>query len=439
MLVASLLTGGPMRAFAQSALPLKGTLSEDVASADAPAVEPEAPQRVTAKLAETTLEIEPLDPPPPPPRARVPAGDPYAPAGIGNAGLTVFPSIAIGSVYSSNVNGSDASPRSDIGLVIKPSLRFESDWVRHSLTGGVEGSLVSFANNPRYDTGTADIFERLRLDVRRNIQAEIDASYAYDDPGGDDPVEHTLAGSVGITQDFGPLAALIKAGVTDKTFEDIKSGGITQDNSDRDYIEPSFTIRTSYTGSGILKPYIEASLAPRYHNRIPDRFGLNRDSEGYAVRAGVEFTESPIWSGDLGLTFLHRNYDDSAFDTVDALGFAGNLAWNPTELTKVVMAADTSIDETDIATSAAKRTWTTSIDITHALHDNVDLTAGASLEVEDFGSSVDKTYDANIGIAWKFNPVLTWTAGYDLTWLDSATAGDSYVEHRLSTGMTLSR
>lgn len=427
--------GAAMPAFAQSVLPLRGTLDQQAEDgADIP-----APAPVTAKLAETKLEIEPLEPAPAPRRKRVET-DPYAPLGIGNAGLRLYPSITAGTAYSSNVNNSHDDPKGDAGLLLKPALRLESDWPRHALTAGLDGDLTYYRDQDQFDTKTLDVFQRLRIDARRHTTAEIDTRYTIDQPVDEDANEHTLAGSVGVTQDFGPIIARLKGGAKAKIFEDTDlAGGGTRDNGDRDYIEPSVSVRASYALSGMLRPYIEATYAPRFHPTTPDRNGLDRDSEGYGITAGVEAAAGPIWTGELGLTYLHRYYEDQNLGAVDALGFSGSLTWSPTELTRIVMATGTAIDEASSTTTAATPTWNASIAVTHAVRENVDIAASGSIEIEDVGSSFDKTYDASLGVSWKFNPVLAWTAGYDLTWLDAGRPDDSYVEHRIWTGLTVSR
>ena len=88
---------------------------------------------------------------------------------------------------------------------------------------------------------------------------------------------------------------------------------------------------------------------------------------------------------------------------------------------------------------APRRFWTASIAANHALRDNLDISARAGIEIEDTGTAIDTTYDANVGLSWKLNPVLSWTAAYDLTWLDAGTGGRSYTEYRVSAGVTFSR
>ena len=112
---------------------------------------------------------------------------------------------------------------------------------------------------------------------------------------------------------------------------------------------------------------------------------------------------------------------------------------SPTELLRIVMSADTAIDEATSGTEGGDPTWNFAIDASYDMRENVTLDAGLSLEVQDFGSSDDLTYEGGAELTWKLSPALSWTAGYDFTWLDAQDSVSSYVEHRLSTGVILSR
>ncbi len=420
--------GGP--GLGQSTLPLKGTLDDEIQAPD-----------VTSPLAETKLEISPLEPPDliPPRKPRV-ESDPYAPTGIGNNGLRLYPTLTASSIYSSNINTSANNPRSGIGLQLKPNVRLESDWTRHSLTAGIGGNLIRYSGNDGFDSAKLDVFERLRLDVRRHTTADINSSYGLDEAGGTEATEHSVSGSLALTQDFGPMSARITTAANVRTFEDVRlADSSVENNGDRAYVETILALRTTYTEFAQIRPYLEANYSPRSHVLEIDRNGVNRDSSGYAATAGVELDAGPIWTGDLGLTYLHRNYDTASLGAADAIGLTGSLTWSPNELTRIVMATGTSLEETTEVGTPASSKWTAGLDMIYALRDNVDLLAGASIEIEANGASIDKTYDGSLGVAWKFNPVLSWTAAYDLTWLQSGNPNGDYVEHRVSTGLTLSR
>jgi hypothetical protein len=432
------LAGGGM-AVAQSNIGLKGpvdSVQDGVATgAGTPGSPPLGEAPLAAGFKPTTLDITPLDIPPP--RRKPAVADPYAPRGIGSGALRLFPALEAGAVFSSNVNESRAKPDPAAGLRLKPALAVRSDWVRHALTAGVSGDFVTYAGGD-YDERSLNAAAELRLDIRRTTVATLSGNYAYTDETAQDPAEHTLSGSGSLTQEFGRASASLRAGLLDKVYDGTSiEAGPGKDNGDRNYIEPSLSLRAAYDLSEMLKPYAEVSYAPRLHDQKPDRHGLNRDSEGYQFTAGVTLADDPIWTGDIGLTYLHRHYQDVALESADTFGLAGALTWSPTELTRIVMGVGTAIEESDDAANPATPTHRASIDVVQRLRDNVDLLGGAAITVEDNGGRYDRTYDANLGIAWKFNPNLSWTAGYDVTWLDAAAAKDSYIEHRVTTGVTI--
>lgn len=398
----------------------------------------------------TSLEIKPADDVQPVRRKRKAMDDPYAPVGIRVGGITLYPSLSVGSVATSNVRQATSGAQSAIGLTLKPALRFASDWVRHSWTGGANLDLVRYLDQKDITSQTGDLFSTFRLDIRRDTRAEFGASYNLDQTGlsgSEVPAtavgnrtEHLISGAAALIHDFGPLEARAKAGIGWKIYDDVKlSGGGTEDNSDRDYAAPSLSLRATYTDPPVFKPYVEAAYEPRFYQRKLDRNGLQRSSQGYAASAGVVIGQGPIWSGDLAATYLVRDYKDAALATNDAVGLSGSVTWSPSDLTRVVLSLGTSLSDTVSTTASGSRNWTGRVDLTQGLRDNIDVLAGAGVAIERGSTGDDVTYDANLGLAWKLGPSLAWTAGYDFTWLDAAGAGRSYTEHRISAGLTLSR
>ena len=222
-------------AHAQSTLPLKPTATEDDE-----AVEPDAWQTVTSIQ---TLPEEP----PPPVRAEADDTDPYAPVGIGIGGLRLYPSIAVGGVYTSNLGDRPSNPESDVGLDLRPALLVESDWVRHSYTAEASGDFTFYANHNDLDDREFEASNRLRLDVRRGTTLTFSGSYVLSQSGLEDSnvpltaegyeTEHTLAGSAALDHDFGPMQGRLRAGLAWRKFGDVKlQGGGEQDN---DHPEPS--------------------------------------------------------------------------------------------------------------------------------------------------------------------------------------------------------
>ena len=384
------------------------------------------------------------------PVKRKPTADPYAPTGFRTGGIIFYPSLTVGTVVTSNVRQASSDAQSAIGLRLKPSLRFESDWVRHSWTGDAHYDGVRYLDQKDLTAQQADMFSKFRLDIRRGTRAEFEAGYNLDQTGLADSeipatavgrrTEHKIGTAASLIHDFGPLETRIKAGASLKLYDDVKlSGGGSEDNGDRNYATPSLSLRATYTDPPLFKPYLQAEYEPRYYLQKRDRNGLERSSQGLAASAGVMIDRGPVWNGDLAATYLWRDYHDAALKSNSAFGLTGSLIWSPGDLTRIVLAAGTSLVDSVSTTASSNRDWTGRIDFTHELRDNIDVLAGAGVEIEETDAGDDVTYDANLGLEWKLGPSLAWTAGYDVTWLDAAVSGRSYTEHRVSAGLTLSR
>lgn len=383
-------------------------------------------------------------------RKRTSAADAYAPVGIGSGSLRLYPTLTVGGIATSNLGRKASHREAGAGLALKPALRIESDWVRHSYTSDTRGDFAFYAANSDLDSRDFSTAHDLRLDVRRGTTLDVAARYALSQSGLEDSnvpetavgyqTEHTFATSAAISHDFGPVQGRLKTGATWRRFGDVKlSGGGSQDNGDRDYVEPSLTLRASYSDPPVFKPFAEVGYAPRYHRQKEDRNGLRRDSKGYTAALGVAIDEGPIWTGEAALTYLHRDYADPALDSNGAFGINGNLTWSPAELTRIVASAETSIGESTSATSSGSRDWSLNIEASQALRDNVDLSAAAGIEFSKSDGGTDVTYDAGLALSWKMNPALAWTAAYDVVWLKAADGSRDYTEHRVTAGVTLSR
>jgi hypothetical protein len=428
--------GAAATAHGESVDLLRPAIAEDEIPAEEPAVIPSltiAPEEEQAPL-----------------KAIRPTLDPYAAPGLKLGGMVLYPQLETATVYTSNVGSSATDAKSDVGLSLRPSLRFESDWVRHSWTGQAAGDFVAYLENEDYDSMEIDAGSALRLDIRHTTRAEFEAIYVLGQESSADSevpdtaignrTDHVLAANAAIIHDFGGLEGRAKVGIERQIFEDVKlSGGDTEDNSDRNNYTPSLALRLSYTDPPMLKPFVELAYAPRFHDEKFDRNGLRRDSQGITAGVGVTLDQGPFWSGEMALVYAMRDYEDPALDTIDAFGINGNLTWSPTDLTSVVMTLATTLDESSSPTSSGTKTWSGRIDVAHDLRENLTLLGGFGVEFEKFSGGTDTTLSPKLGIEWQLNPNLAWTAGYDGTWFEAAASGGNYNEQRLMTGIVLRR
>ena len=277
VLLAAVLAVGAVAAHAQSApLPLKPSVLDDsgVTTEDVPV------QNVALPI----IEEEPVVRP----KKRKIAVDAYAPIGIGAGGIRFYPSLEIGGVYTSNVAQSGTNPKSDIGLRLKPSLRFETDWSRHSWTGQMSAEVLRYLNNPGLSTITGSADTKFRLDIRRTTHADFTANFTANDTGlGDSSVpgnaieprrEKNFGAGIDLVHDFGGLEGSVKLALARSVFDNVAlSGGGTEQNADRNYVEPSVTLRATFGDSvSKLRPYTEIAYAPRIHDQTIDDNGQKR-------------------------------------------------------------------------------------------------------------------------------------------------------------------
>ena len=410
-------------------------------------------------------EEEVATPPPPPDFAKITIGDdeplvlrkksrttadPYAAQGVKVGAFRMFPTLEIGGLATSNVSRDSSEAKSDIGLRLKSGLGFESDWVRHQLTGSATAEVLEYLDNNDLSTGNAAAQAALRLDIRRSTRADIDARYTLTSTGAEDSevpdsatgarVDHVLASSGAITHDFGGIEGRLRLGVAYNGFGDVKlSGGGTENNEDRNYTELSASLRTGLKTGGLLQPFAEVAYEPRFHDKKLDRNGIARDSHGLRVSAGVAINDDPVWTGEIAATYTLRDYEDATLETASAPGISARLTWQPTDLTSFEFNAGASLSETVTAGSSATRSWNGGMTMTHALRENIDLIGGSTFTIDDTSSGTDVTATGRLAIDWQLNPLMSWSAAYEATLFDAAAANGDYTDHRILTSIILKR
>jgi hypothetical protein len=445
-----------MPAMAQEQPPLRAGVDLDPIGALIDADEQQQAPPVLPVPKVTTLEIKPADPEEKavlaPKKSRPQPEEPYEQQGIKAGGLILYPTLGVGTAFTDNVGGDNSHRKSDIGLNLKPSLRIVSDWVRHEYEFTGSGDFDFYRDESDNNQKEANARSRLRLDVRRGTTLTLQSGYALTQEGHEDSdvpdtaigdrTDHRFDTSVALAHNLGRVEARLTGAAAIQLYEDVDLHvGGKEDNSDRNYVEPSVALRLGYEISPALKPFVEAVYEPRRHFETPDRNGLDRDSDGIELRAGVAFEPSPIWSGELALEYLLRDYEDPTLDTIDAAGLSGNIVWRPTALTSVTLTADTSLDETSDPSSSGSRDYTASIDVAHDLRDYLTITSGGGVEYEDF-QGIDQNeliLRARAGMIWRLNNWLAWTLDYDFIYSDSSLPATDYYENRVTAGIELRR
>ena len=428
---------------------------------------PELHTAVDDAMADDPGSAEDALPPPPPPvfmtttdvenavKRQRKISDPYAPTGITGGPFTLLPSLEIGMEAHSNVRLSPTAPQGDLGLRLKPSLGFASNWSRHSLTGNVTATWLRYgtANDLSSLTGSAKI--DFRLDIRRDTEAEFKADTAITETGlGTSALpgtaiaprtDHSSNFSASLAHDLGGAVVTGKIALARNSYGDVAlAGGGVQSNADLNYVEPALALRGSLGQKGSpLTPFAEIDYTPRFHDTLVDRNGLARNSQGGAISVGVTLDDGPIWSGEMAVTGDYRHYADASLGDAFGLGLNGNLIWSPTELDKATLTASFSQGETATAGLPALNSWVAGIELSHALRDNFQLLAGASLGLTTNNSApaagLDRTITLNEGFEYAFNPDLASRLTLQQTWYSPATGLAGYSDQSLIASLIVRR
>jgi hypothetical protein len=376
--------------------------------------------------------------------------DPYAQQGIDTGAFLLLPSLEVSSFVTSNAARSGTNADGDVALRLRPSLRWESQWSRHSFSGDASVNTERFLDNDDLKTVGADVSAAARVDIRRTTRADFTAGYSLTSTGTEDSgvpatasgkrLDQTLRASAGVTHDFGGVDGGLRLGLQRNVFGDVDLvGGATENNDDRDFTEVTLAARSSLRRGGAFQPFGEVAYTPRFHDKKKDRNGVKRDSQGLRLSVGTTISDDPIWTGDIALTFDVRDYEDSSLRSVASPGVAANLIWQPTDLTRFEFNSGASLSETIAAGESATKTWTAGVNATHALRENVDLTAGVGLTVEKASGETSTTTTGTLGVNWELNPYLVWGASYEGTLFNGEASGSDYMDHRLLTRVIIRR
>jgi len=387
-----------------------------------------------------------LPPPPLPPR-RQRLADPFAPVGLRLGSFNLFPVLEVTGVTTDNVNSDNRGEVSDVGVRIAPSLRLQSDWARHSFNLDVASENVFYKTVSENDSIAFNASSSLRLDIRRNTNLATTASYRLSEarsgssevPGGaiGDRRDHDVSVTSALAHRFNRASATITAGLNWVFVDDLElQGGITENNADREYIEPSLRFRLGYEISPAIIPFAEVGYSPRFHRQARDRNGNNRDSQGVTTSAGLGFNLSSVWDGEIALVFEHRNFEDSELSNINAVGVNANVNWRPSQLTTVTFTSSAGVDESTRVGVSGARNYDLALNFSHRFRENFTGTFGLGFNYDDFvGSSDDDMYfTVQAGFAYAIMRELEWVANYQLVYFESGTLGGSYSENRISTG-----
>lgn len=373
--------------------------------------------RILAKSGEPVDPDNPIPPPTPSPSTAMPQpiqqharprvdDDPFAPVGIDAGLLRVKPYAETDFGYNDNPNqASRGSPllRGSSFVHNEAGVSGQSDWSNNSFVGDMRLGYDDYFTDHSADAPVGSGKFIARIDVTRDTKINIDGKF---DISSQNPTSPNLAvvspsttlksrpiiadGGLGLgaTQDFNRLELTLRGGFDRVYWQNAQfSDGSTQQLSAESYNAYGLTARAAYELTPGLKPFVEGTVDQRKHDSLVDISGYLRNSTGDALRAGSTLEMTGFLTGDVSAGYADRHYQDKRLPDLRGPTFDSSLVWTATPLTKVTLRGSTTMDETTIAGSPGALTRQGSIEISHALMRNLNLTANGSVSRSDFAYS----------------------------------------------------
>ena len=297
----------------------------------------------------------------------------YEPAGVRVDAFMFYPSAVASVEYDSNVFAK-VNAISDWALVTAPELRvvFERSDGSYELDVGARNYVYKrFDSQDRTDAHARFRASReITNDFKWDGQVEIARKYevqgdSFADTGAAQPVPYRdLQAETSVTKTFNRLGVTIGGRVRNLAYENVDAiAGGTLDQSFRDGTIVTTTLKPFYEFSPGYRAYARIDLSRRDYQ---GEGTLNRDSQGYDARGGLEFRVTSLVLGSLDVGYLSQDYSNRLIPTVDGLSASARVMWLMTPLMTVTMFADRSVAETAAPGQEGR----------------LDATAGATLDYE---------------------------------------------------------
>lgn len=364
------------------------------------------------------------------------------PQGVRISGFVLTPSLGVGEVFDDNVFAKQANTKSDLITTITPAVRISSDWNQHHLSFNGSGNIVRYADNSSEDHETFDLSVDGRIDVSRDTKLTASAAYevgseergSVDDVGGQTPTQFDVSSvATGIVSRFNRLSVSAGGEFSRHDYDDVVATAGTVNNDDRDRDELKFTLRAGYQIQDEYEAFTQVILTSVDYDAAADDNGLNRDGEGYEIRAGARVDITALLFGDIFVGYLNRDYDGATLRSVDTIVGGLDLTWNVTPLTTITGGVERGIDETTLATASGSLRTNYDLSVDHELLRNLILSAWAGVSTDDFeGTNRNDDYArAGLGAKYLLNRNFSLAFSYEYSERDSSVSGSDYEINRV--------
>jgi len=394
--------------------------------------------------------------------------NPFEPVGVDVGSLRLRPYVEGGFGYDTNP-GRVENPKTGSTLArVDVGASVESLWSAHSLKGELRAGYADFFQVK--NVNRPDAIGKLdgRIDVTRDTQFDyggtinvttIRAGSPEIQPGSSNavstnqPITWNAGGYIGGAHRFNRLelslrGTIARAETGNATFSD----GSIQQLSLNDYTTVGVIPRVSYEFSPLFKPFVEATVDKRVYDSPVDVNGYQRNSHGYALRAGATFEIDGKLKGEASGGYVDRNYQDPRLVKLRGPTLDAALIYTATPLTTVTLRGTTTTNETTVPNASGAITRRATVEITHDLLRNVRISGLASYQVTSYqgqnisssftGSATglnERTIAAGVKAEYSLTRTVVVKASYAYERLKTTVPGSDYTSNIFLLGLRLQR
>ena len=364
----------------------------------------------------------------------------YEPLGIRTGQFIIRPRLDLTAAYTDNVfsisdevvaNFPGFAPfadQEDFYFIFRPSVVAESDWNNHSLRSGAYVEAYRHADFDSENIDNAGVFVDGTLDVYNNTMLIAGLSYDLRHETRDDsfqpnilsplvgtsdaileePIEYSRTNLyVGGQQEMGRVRYRGRVDFRKFGYDDAKA--VTDFTPPRNQ---QFRDRNEYIVMGQVGWALtrDASVFLRGTYNLRDHEidgqglgagGLNRDSTGWALLAGVDFDISNLLRGNLAVGYMEQEFDDTllpngggtlAGTSIDGVSVDGGLEWFPSEMTTIGLSARRAIRDSQLFESVGYTAEEFGVRVDHELRRNIVLSASVTAGRDEY-EGIDLDYD----------------------------------------------
>lgn len=370
--------------------------------------------------------------------------DAYKPLGLRAGAFTLFPALSLAETYDDNIFATGSTRSDDFVTTLAPAIRARSDWSQHSLNFNAGAEVGRYAKSGGEDYEDFNVGADGRVDITRQTQLTAGLSFADEhedrsspnDVNGRTPTEYDLInGNLGLTHKFNRVSVGLSGGASDYDYDDVgTSAGTTINNDDRDRREYVASLRLGYDIQESYEAFVRGNWNNREYDSAVDDGGVNRDSDGHGVDAGIKIDLTGVTQAEFFGGWYTQNYSDATLKDPDGTNFGARVYWTPTPLTSVRINVTRAVSETTTAGSSSTVDTTGGVKVEHELRRNILLNAGISYTDSDYqgGTRNDDLIDTGVGANYLLNRNFGVEAAYRYRINDSNDTSQGWVRNQIT-------